>query len=113
MPLHGERQFHCLTPDHTYSHTWKVNGTVVASNSTFPDIIRIYSQTFANGSTQGSLSLRTCANTNDTDVMCYFANGDDPIRMMYKILIQGMQYVYDFSVYELSCKCFTISQAYI
>ena len=80
----------------------------MTSNS---NVVRIRSETFANGSTQGSLSLKAYANTNNTEVMCFLANGQwlDPIiRLIYKILIQGMKYVYDFSVYALSIMCINV-----
>ena len=90
LPLHAERQFYCLTPDNTYSHTWKVNGTVVTSNSTFPGVVYITSQTLSNGSTQGSLTFRAYANANNTNIECFFANGSKTIpELEHLIVIQG------------------------
>ena len=91
LPLNAERQFYCLTPDKIYSYTWKVNGTVVTSNSTFPDVVYITIQTLSNGSTQGSLTFRAHANVNNTDIECFVSNRSRSIHQLdYNIVIQGM-----------------------
>ena len=90
VPLHAERQFYCVTPDNTYSYTWKVNGTVVNSNSTFPDVVYITSQTLSNGSTQGSLIFIAYANVNNTDIECFVSNGVHILPQLdSNVLIQG------------------------
>ena len=85
---------------------------MVTSNSTFSGVVGITSRTLPNGSTQGSLSFRAYANNaNNTDIMCVFANGHVHItKLKYKILIQGMLHVYDFSAYILYCNSTLILQ---
>ena len=91
LPLHAKMKFHCVTPDSTYSYTWKLNGTVVISNSTFPDVVYITSQTLSNGSIQGSLTFM--AYINNTNIECFVTNGDEIITPVdYLILIQGNLY---------------------
>ena len=91
LPLHAESRLHCQTPDNTYSHTWRLNRIVVASNSTFPDVARISSQTFANGSTQGILTLTAHAQVNNTVITCFITNGVHYLPQLdYDIVIQGM-----------------------
>ena len=93
VPLHAKRQFDCLTPDHTHSHTWRVNGTVVTSNSTFPDVVYITSQTLSNGSTQGSLTFTAYAQFNNTDIECFVTDLDrleTLPQLNYNIVIQGI-----------------------
>lgn len=98
LRLHARTEFHCTTPDKTYDNNWKVNGTMVTNNSTFPGVVGIASRTLSNGSTQGSLTFTAYANANNTDVLCFFADGSDLIRMEYKILIQGMLHVYAYTI---------------
>ena len=93
LPLHAERQFYCVTPDKTNSHTWRVNGTVVTSNSTFPDVVYITSQTLSNGSTQGSLTFRADAHVNNSDIECFVTDPDHLVilpQLDYNIVIQGI-----------------------
>ena len=93
LPLFDAKQFHCLTPFNTYSHTWRVNRTVVTSNSTFPDIVYITSQTLSNGSTQGSLTFRAYAHVNNTDIECFVTDLDHfetVTQVDYNIIIQGI-----------------------
>ena len=91
LPLHAKSQLYCQTPDNTYSHTWTLNKIVVASNSTFPDVVRISSQTFANGSTQGILTLTAYARVNNTVITCFITNGVHYLPQLdYDIVIQGM-----------------------
>ena len=93
VPLHAESQFHCLSPNDTYSHTWRVNRTVVTSNSTFPDVVCITIQALSNGSTQGSLTFRAYGHVNNTDIQCFVTNGFHYLPQQaknYIIIIQGM-----------------------
>ena len=91
LPLHTESQLHCQTPNNTYSHTWRLNRIVIASNSTFPDVARISSQTFTNGSTQGILTLTAHAQVNNTVITCFITNGVHYLPQLdYNIVIQGM-----------------------
>ena len=93
VPLFDAKQFHCLTPHNIYSHTWKVNRTVVTSNSTFPDVVYIMIQTLSNGSLQGSLTFRAYAKANNTDIECFVTDLDrlDTVTQLdYNIVIQGI-----------------------
>ena len=93
LPLRVERVFNCLTPDNTYSHAWRVNRTVVTSNSTFRDVVCITSETFSNGSTQGSLTFRAYGQANNTDIECFVTNGDlILLQLDYVITLQGTLY---------------------
>ena len=93
LPLFAEKQFHCFTPDSTYSHTWRVNGTVVNSNSTFPDEVYITSQTLSNGSIQWGLTF--IAYANNTDIECFVTNGVHILpQLKYTIVIQGIYIIY-------------------
>ena len=93
LPLFAAKQFHCLTPDNTYSHTWRVNRTVVTSNSTFPDIVYITIQTLSNGSIQGTLTFIAYGHVNNTDIECVVTDLDrfDIVPQLdYNIIIQGI-----------------------
>ena len=95
LPLFAEKRFHCSTPDNTYSHTWRVNRTWVASNSTFPDVVYITWQILSNGSTQSSLLFRAYAKANKTDICCFITNGVGfLIQLDYNIVIQGIHIVH-------------------
>ena len=93
VPLLAKRQFDCLTPGITYSHTWRVNRTVVTRNSAFRDVVYVSSQTLSNGSTQGSLIFIAYAHVNNTDIECFVTDLDrfDTVTQLdYKIVIQGI-----------------------
>ena len=95
LPLFAAKQFHCLTPDNTYSHTWRVNGTVVNSNSTFPDVVYITSQTLSNESIQWGLRFIAYAQVNNTDIECFITNGVHILPQLdYTIVIQGIYIIY-------------------
>ena len=112
LPLHAEKQFYCLTPNNTYSYTWRVNRTWVASNSTFPEVVYITSQTLSNGSLQGSLTFRAHDQVNNTDIDCFVTNGAHTVTQLdYNIVIQGLlflRYVYIAVQYYHSIKLLLI-----
>ena len=92
LPLHSQTQFHCITPDKTYDNKWNVNGTMVASNSTFPGVVGITSRPLSNGSTKGSLTFTAYAQANNTSIRCFVVNGVQTItELEYYIVIQGTQ----------------------
>ena len=91
LPLFAEKQFHCLTPDNTYSFLWIVNRTWVVSNSTFPDVVYINSQSLLNGSTRASLTFIAYAQVNNTEIECFVTNGSHTVLQLdYNIVIQGI-----------------------
>ena len=91
LPLLAEKQFHCFTPDNTYSFIWRVNRTWVISNSTFPDVVYITSQALSNGSTQGSLIFMAHAQVNNTDIRCFYTDGVHTVTQVnYNIVLQGI-----------------------
>ena len=90
VPLHAETQFYCQTPDNTYLYAWRVNRTVVTTNSSFPDVIWITSQTLSNGSTQSSLTFRASDQANNTDIECFVTNGVHILlQLNYTMTVQG------------------------
>ena len=70
-----------------------MNRTVVNSNSIFPDVVYITSQTLLNGSTQGSLTFIAYDQANNTGIECFVTNGFHYLPQQaknYTIIIQGM-----------------------
>ena len=91
LPQFAAKQFHCFTPDNTYSYTWRVNKTWVTSNSIFPDVVYITSPILSNGSLQGSLTFMAHDQVNNTEIECIVTNGDHTVTQLdYNIVLQGM-----------------------